>query len=182
MADRDVSTIKDQIYYQYAKIITCASFGYQDWTEAKKNAYWFIKNKFKELKSWKISWSDIVREDWQLVESEKKCAYCWSKDNLHKEHIVRKSLSIKPECTTCEKIQWIHNQIWACQRCNSSKWTLGLYSFYKKILPENPKFYDKVDNLAEKKYLKTIYDCHICAGTLENNVWEVPVLDIDSIV
>jgi len=38
----------------------------------------------------------------------------------------------------------------------------------------------------EKKYLKTIYNCHQCAGTLEkgdiNDDGEISVLDIDFIL
>ena len=50
----------------------------------------------RKLKSGAISWSDITREDWQLVESDKKCIYCGNESGLHREHIVPKSLRIKP--------------------------------------------------------------------------------------
>jgi len=40
--------------------------------------------------------------------------------------------------------------------------------------------------LLEKKYLKTIYACHICAGTLDagdiDGDGELTVLDIDQII
>lgn len=121
MPDKSVKTIKDQIYFQYAKIITKASFWYKDWLEAKKKAYWFIKNKFRELQNWTISWSDITREDWQFVWSEKECIYCWSNEGLEREHIVPKSLKINEKCSSCPTIQWISNQLWACKKCNIKK-------------------------------------------------------------
>lgn len=37
MPDRDVKTIRDLIYYQYAKIIARSAFGAADGKEAKKD-------------------------------------------------------------------------------------------------------------------------------------------------
>jgi len=186
MPDRDVKTIRDLIYYQYAKIIARRAFDLSDGKEAKARSYGFIKKTFRELKSGAKSWSDIEREDWQFVEAEKKCIYCGSEVDLHKEHIVPKSLGIRPDCGTCETIQGIHNQIWACGRCNSAKGTKGLYRFFKDKYPGERKFYDLVPGLAEKKYIKTIYNCHKCAGTLDggdiDGDGELTVLDIDHII
>jgi len=186
MPDRDVKTILDLIYYQYAKIIVRRTFGVSDGKEAKRKYYGFIKDTFRELKSGFKSWSEITREDWQFVESEKKCIYCGTESNLHKEHIIPRSLRIKPECETCDKIQGIHNQVWACKQCNSSKGTKGLYEFYKQKYPNERKFYDLIPPLLEKKYLKTIYNCHKCTGTLKegdiDGDGEISVLDIDFIL
>ena len=44
--------------------------------------------------------------------------------------------------------------------------TMGLYEFYRARHPGEKKFYDFVPVLVEKKYLKTMYKCHECAGTL----------------
>lgn len=186
MPDRDVKTVQDLIYYQYAKIIARRAFSSSDGKEAKKKHYGFIKKTFQELKSGVKSWSEIIREDWQFVESEKKCIYCGSESDLHKEHIVPRSLQIKPECGTCDKIQSIHNQVWACKKCNSSKGTKGVYEFFRTMHPNEKKFYDFIPPLLEKKYLKTIYNCHECAQTLNkgdvNADGEISVLDIDFIL
>lgn len=186
MPDRDVKTIRDLIWYQYAKIVARRAFGAADGKEAKKQYYGFIKKTFRELKSGVISWSEITREDWQFVEAEKKCIYCGGESDLHKEHIVPKSLRVKQECETCETIQGIHNQIWACGRCNSIKGRKGLYQFFKGNYPGERKFYDLIPPLLEKKYLKTIYNCHLCAGTLDggdiDGDGELTVLDIDHII
>jgi hypothetical protein len=92
MPDRDVETIQDLIYYQYAKIIARRAFDAADGKEAKGRHYGFIKKTFLELKSGVKSWSEITREDWQFVEAEKKCMYCGSESGLSREHIVPKSL------------------------------------------------------------------------------------------
>jgi hypothetical protein len=39
MPDRDVKTIRDLIYYQYAKIIVRRAFGAEDGKEAKKQSF-----------------------------------------------------------------------------------------------------------------------------------------------
>ena len=186
MPDRDVKTIQDLIYYQYAKIIARRAFGAADGKEAKAQAYGFIKQTFRELKSGIKSWSEITREDWQFVEAEKKCIYCGSENDLHKEHIVPKSLAIRQDCSTCDTIQEIHNQIWACGQCNSMKARKGLYQFFKEKYPGEKKFYDLIPPLLEKKYLKTIYNCHLCARTLNSGDidgdGEITVLDIDFIL
>jgi hypothetical protein len=36
---------------------------------------------------------------------------------------------------------------------------MGLYAFFAKRLPSDRKFYDRIPPLAEKKYLKTVYEC-----------------------
>ncbi len=186
MPDNDVKTIRDLIYYQYAKIIARSAFSVSNGKQAKKKHYGFIKKTFRQLKSGTKSWSEITREDWQFVESEKECIYCGTEGDLHKEHIVPRSVNINPGCKTCEKIQGIHNQVWACKRCNYSKGTLGLYEFYKKKYPSEKKFYDFIPPLLEKKYLKTIYNCHECAQTLNEKDLDgdgkISVLDIDFIL
>ena len=188
MPDHEVKTIRELIYYQYSKIVAKSALGLPDGVEAKGRHYGFIKSTFKGLKYGLKSWSDIIREDKQLMETDKhSCAYCGkSGENLNWEHIVPKSLKIKPECLTCDTIQALYNQVRACPSCNSEKGTLGLYEFYKKAHPEVRKFYDIIPKLVEKKYLKTIYNCHECAGTLDsgdiNGDGELTVLDIDYIL
>jgi hypothetical protein len=104
MPDRGVTTIRDLIYYQYAKIIARSAFSVPDGTAAKGDHYGFIKHTFRDLKSAKKSWSEIT------------------------------------------------------------------------LIP----------SLLEKKCLKTIYNCHLCFGTLDSREMDrahaLTVLDIDFIV
>jgi len=186
MPDRDVETIRDLIFYQYAKIIARRAFGSADGKEAKKYSYGFVKKTFRELKSGAKSWSEITREDWQFVESEKKCIYCGREIDLQREHIVLRSLRITAGCETCDTIQGIHNQVWSCRECNFSKGTKGLYEFFREKFANERKYYDLIPPLVEKKYLKTIYNCHICAETIDkgdlDGDGEITVLDIDHIL
>lgn len=179
MPDRDVRTIRHLIYYQYAKIIAKSAFG----PDSKSKDYGFIKNTFRHLVNSENKWSDIIREDKQFVQSEKRCIYCNSIENLQWEHIVPKSISINERCSTCDKVQGIHNMIWSCDYCNNKKRTKGLYHFYKGLFPEESKFYDKIPVLLEKKYLKTIYYCHQCNGSLDSEIpgktEGIPILNLD---
>lgn len=186
MPDKDVKTIRDLIFYQYAKLITRSAFQIPDGQKVKKLHYGFIKKTFKDLKEGLKSWSEITREDWQFIESEKRCIYCGSINDLEREHIIPKSIHIKKECEKCEKIHGIHNQVWACGQCNSLKGTKGLYEFYRLKYPTEPKFYDYIPSLLEKKYLKTIYYCHECAQTLGAEDVDgnqlISIMDIDFIL
>ena len=167
MPDRDVITIRDVIYFQYAKLIARSAHKLPDGHAVKAKCYGFVKKTFRDLQSGRKRWSDILREDRQLVEAPKACLYCGATDNLTWEHIVPRSLKINDRCATCDVIQGIHNQVWCCAACNSRKGARGLYSFYREILPEKPKFYDYIPALAEKKYLKTVYSCCDCAKALD---------------
>ena len=135
MPDRDVTTIKDLIYYQYAKIIARSALHAQDGTAAKADHYGFIKQTFRELQSGKKSWSEITREDWQFVQSEQRCIYCGSEIGLTKEHIVPRSIRINDRCPICEKIQGIHNQIWAANRATLQRATERSIPFTRPSIP-----------------------------------------------
>jgi hypothetical protein len=186
MPDREVTCIRDIIYYQYAKIIAKSAFHFNNGREAKKEEYGFIKERFRGLKDERISWADILREDWQQVETQRECIYCGSTENIQREHLVPQSLRICNRCSSCDHIQAIHNQVWACKNCNDTKGTKGLYEFYKFKLPEIRDFYDFIPPLAEKKYLKTMMCCHMCANTLDckdlDGDGKITVLDIDYIL
>lgn len=184
MPDRDVKSLRDLINYQYSKIIACSAFGCANGVEAKKHHYGFIKNILRDLCLRKKSWSEIEREDWQLVESDKVCAYCGRAESLAREHIVPGSLLINVRCPSCDTIQSIHNKVWACKTCNSEKGTMGLYSFYRKRLSTERKYFDLIPPLVEKKYLKTVYEClSNCTECLDSSDidgdGELTVLDID---
>lgn len=179
MPDREVKTIRHLLYFQYAKIVAKAAFG----PDAKKTSYGFIKKTFHDFLNDEKHWSDIIREDKQFIQSEKKCIYCGSEENLSWDHIVPKSLAINDRCGNCDKIQGVHNLIWACKQCNSEKGTKGIYQFYHEKNPDDAKYFDHIPALLEKKYLKTVYYCHTCNGTIDtsdcNGDGEISVLDLD---
>lgn len=62
----------------------------------------------------------------------------------------------------------------------------GLYSFYKTKHFGQKKYYHLIPSLLEKKYLKMIYNCHSCSGTLDSRDMDgdraLTVLGIDFII
>lgn len=59
MPDRDVRTLRDLIWYQYAKIVARLALG----PEAKRDHYDFGKQTLRDLQSGKKQWWDIAREE-----------------------------------------------------------------------------------------------------------------------
>lgn len=140
-----VKSIRDEIYYQYAKIISeSAGFG-------KKN-YRFIISKFKDLKSGRIVWSTSIREYLKERETGDECIYCGSKEKLTVDHILPLS-RYGPDSPD--------NAVMVCAKCNSSKGSKRLYEW--KGLDSK----DEHHRIAEGKYLKLLYKLHELNGSLD---------------
>ena len=137
-----VKTIRDLIFWEYAKLISgSAGLG--------RKQYPFIMKKFKELQQDKIKWSSIMREDLKIDNTT--CVYCNSIENQGNDHIVPKR-----ECHFAE----IHNIVIACRNCNSSKGDRDLIEWYGiERRYELPR-------IVMGKYLKMLYVCHECRDTL----------------
>lgn len=140
-----VKTIRDLIYWQYAKIIS-ESAGYG------KRQFGFVMNRFKALQTGKISWSTSIREYIKERENPDICIYCGSKSDLTLEHILPRSRG-GPDTPD--------NAVWVCKKCNSSKGSKRLYEWY-----ELDRRYD-LPRIAEGKYLKLLYSLHEENGTLD---------------
>lgn len=139
-----VKTIRDEIFWQYAKLISKATpFGIDGRA--------FQMSTFIKLRDRKMNWSSTIRE-W-LLENEKpnECIYCGLKEKLTVEHIL-------PRCRKGPDNP--DNAIRVCKKCNSSK---GGKRLYEWIGFEHK---DKVPRIAEGKYLKLLYSLHEQLGTL----------------
>lgn len=143
-----VKTVKEVIFWQYAKIIS-ASAGM-----GKKN-YGMIMSTYKKLCNGDIHWSTSVRE-WLLEEEQNdRCIYCGEKTKLTTEHLL-------PRIFGGEDIP--DNVVRVCQHCNSSKGSKGFYE-WKGIGDKDNK-----NRIAEGKYLKYLYLLHEKNGTLDSKV------------
>ena len=137
-----VKTIKDLIFWEYAKLISGSAL-------ADRKNYGFVMYNFKHLQNGIKRWSDILREDINVDIS--KCAYCNSADGLSNDHIVPKR-----ECHYAE----IHNIVKACKKCNSSKTDKDLIEWWGL-----DRRYE-LPRIVMGKYLKMLYMCHECRDTL----------------
>lgn len=139
-----VKSIRDLIFWQYAKIIAnSAGMG--------KN-YKFITSRFLKLKNNEIIWSGAIREYTKERESPDECVYCGSKDKLTLEHILPTARN-GPNITD--------NAVWVCKSCNSSKGAKRLYEWFGLDKAND------IPRIAEGKYLKLLYDLHEQNGTLD---------------
>jgi hypothetical protein len=140
-----VKTVRDLIFWQYAKLISESSgFG--------KTNYGFIMSKFKELQSGKIQWSGSIREYIREREVGNRCVYCGAAGKLSVDHLI--------PCDKCGP-ETGDNAVLACQHCNSSKGDKGVYEWYEL------ERRDELPRIVEGKYLKLLYGIHEELGTLD---------------
>jgi len=155
-----VKTVKDLIFYQYAKIIA---------SSAKISGHGFIMSTMKKLSSGEIKMSAALRElKMQMTCKEHCCEYCDATEDLSWDHLIPRTKN-GPDIA--------ENHVLACRKCNSSKGCKGLYEWYglarKDVLPR----------LVAGKYLKLLYEFHESRGTLHatdlNGDGQLDVLDLE---
>jgi len=135
MPPKSVRTLRDLIYWQYAKIISeSAGFG--------KGNYGFIMDRWKKLKSGEIEWSSSIREWLRERESPGRCIYCGFEGKLTVDHLIPTSRG-GPDHPD--------NAVMVCGSCNLRKGGRRLYEFYG--LEDR----NEVPRIAEGKYLKLLY-------------------------
>jgi len=147
-----VRTVRDLIFWQYAKIIAeSAGFG--------KQQYGFVMDRFRKLVSGEINWSTSIREYVKERERRDICIYCGRTGELTVEHILPLSRggSDTPD-----------NVVFVCKTCNCSKGNQRLYEWF------GLKNRNKIPRIAEGKYLKLLYSIHESNGIL--NVSDVSTL------
>jgi hypothetical protein len=160
MPPHSVKTIKDLIFYQYAKIISAS---------AKISGHGFITSTMKKLSSGEMKMSAALREiKMQISCKEKCCEYCNSAEDLSWDHLIPRA---KNGPDTAE------NHVLACRRCNSSKGSKGIYEWYGIDRK------DEISRLIAGKYLKLLYEIHENRGTLSstdlNGDGKLDVLDLE---
>lgn len=135
-----VKTVRDLLYWQYAKIIA-------DSAGAGKQDYGFVMNRFKQLKTGDINWNEI-REYVKEREHVDECVFCRTKANLSLEHLLPRKFN-GPDTE--------RNLVWICKSCNSSKGPRRLYEHFALQSGVEAARYD-VPRIAEGKYLKLAYE------------------------
>lgn len=156
-----VKTIRDLVFYQYAKIIA---------SSAKIRGHGFIVSTMKKLSSGEIKMSTALRElKMQMKSEENCCEYCRVSMDLSWDHLVPRS---KGGPDTAE------NHVLACKHCNFSKGSKGLYEWYGLSRK------DEIPRLVAGKYLKLLYGIHETKGTLNafdlNGDGKLDVFDLEA--
>lgn len=146
-----IKTVREIIFYQYAKIISESS-------GAGKKNYGMIMSTYKKLCSGEIVWSSAVREWVREREQNGVCVYCGSVDKLTTDHILP---------TSCGGDDIPENVVSVCKSCNSSKGAKGLYEWRGLEAKDNHH------RIVEGKYLKYLYSLHEKNKSLDMSVGEL---------
>lgn len=158
-------TVRELIYLRYAKILG----------EGVPGPTALI---FRKLLEGRLQWSELGEPG----DGPLECAYCGEKRNLSREPVVPRCIRVKDTCSDCRRFR----ELWTCADCTASLGTLGVYAFFQRRFPNDARYFDRVPRLVESAYLRTIHDCHACAGTLDatdlDGDGELTVADIDELV
>lgn len=162
MPPATVKTIRDLIYYQYAKIMAeSAGLGHN---------YRFIMDRVSSLKKGEIKMSGILREvKKQFKDEPRVCEFCGSDSNLSFDHIIPHKRG-GPDSA--------ENMVLACKHCDSSKGSKGLYEWY------GLERKDELPKIVAEKCLKLLHEIHERNGTLDKadlkGDGELNVLDLEA--
>ena len=143
MPPRYVKTIQDEIYYEYAKLMSRSAFNKLD--------YGFIVNQVKYLRSGRIAISGTIREWMREQQLPKQCVFCEVTDSLQMDHLI-------PVSRGGQDVS--ENMVWSCQKCNATRGNKGIYEWLGLEAKDN------LHRLVAGKYLKQLLDIHGDEGTL----------------
>jgi hypothetical protein len=139
-----VKTIREEIYYEYAKLISRAAFG--------RLERGFIHERFEKLKNGEIRISDTIRECEREQELPKECVFCGSQEHLSTDHLIPKARGGDDSAD---------NLVLACRTCNSSRGDKGVFEWL------GLKKKDTLHRLVAGKYLKQLLKIHERQGTID---------------
>ena len=145
-----VKTIREEILYEYAKLISRSAYN-------KLNRA-FITDRFKKLRDDEITISGTMREWEKEQELPRECVYCGLTSGLTIDHLIPRSRGGDDSAD---------NLVFACQSCNASRGEKGIFEWL------GLKKKDKLHRLVAGKYLKQLLPLHEAAGTLDVTKYEI---------
>jgi hypothetical protein len=153
MPPKYVKTIKEEIFYEYAKLISRSAY--------RSLERGFITDRFKKLRDGEITISGTIREWEREQELPKECVFCCSTSDLTTDHLIPRSRGGDDSAD---------NLVLACQPCNTSRGEKGVFEWL------GLKEKDKLHRLVAGKYLRQLLTLHDQAGTLEVSKDQITVL------
>lgn len=153
MPPKFVRTIREELYYEYAKLISRSAY------KSLEGA--FITDRFKKLRDGEITISGTIREWEGEQELPKECVFCRSISDLTTDHLIPRSRGGDDSAD---------NLVLACQPCNASRGKKGVFEWL------GLKEKDKLHRLVARKYLKQLLTLHEQAGTLEISKDQIAIL------
>ena len=152
MPPKYVTTVRQLIYWEYAKLIARAA-GFEE-------NYGFIVSRYKKLVSGEMNWSSSIRDYEKELDKGRICTYCGDSADICTDHIIPKSRAgVDPRIILL--LDSSDNCVCACKKCNSSKSNKDVFEWYGiERKGEIPK-------LVLSKFLKIAYHLHETQGTLD---------------
>lgn len=145
MPPKYVKTIREELLYEYAKLISRSVF------KGQLNRG-FITDRFKALRDGTITISGTNREWEKEAELPKVCVFCGSGKNLERDHLIPVNRGGRDAAD---------NMVWSCRTCNASRGSRGIFEWL------GLKEKDDLHRLVAGKYLKELLDLHEKESTLE---------------
>ena len=139
-----VRTIREEILYEYAKLISRSAYG-----TLQRG---FITERFQKLRDGEITMSDTIREWEREQQLPKECVFCRSTQNLTTDHLIPINRGGDDSAD---------NLVLSCQTCNSSRGDKGVFEWL------GLKKKDELHRLVAGKYLKQLLLIHERSHTLE---------------
>jgi len=143
---RIFATVRELIYWEYAKLISEKAVG-------DRLNYKFVNFTYQKLVRGIATPSSILSENQQLFLMGDVCAYCSAMGALHWEHIVPLSVGGPDN---------IDNMVRACAPCNLTKGARDPYQWYggSKV--------DAIPRVVLGKFLKIVFDKYAEYGLLDS--------------
>ncbi len=138
-----VRTIREEILYEYAKLISRSAHGSLE--------RGFITDRFMKLREGEISITGTIREWEREQETPQQCVFCGSTADLTTDHLIPKSRGGDDSAD---------NLVLTCKQCNSARGDKGVFEWL------GLKKKDTLHRLVAGKYLKQLMKIHEAAGTL----------------
>jgi hypothetical protein len=139
-----VRTIREEILYEYAKLISRSALG--------EINHPFVSSRFKALKAGDITMSGTMREWQRELELPRVCVFCGTGEGLQTDHLIPSS---RGGADSAE------NVVSACGSCNASRGDQGVFQWL------GLKEKDNLHRLVAGKYLKELFELHGRRGTLD---------------
>jgi hypothetical protein len=153
MPPKFVNTIKEEILYEYAKLISRSAYG-----TLQRG---FITDRFKKLRDGEITISGTMREWEREQQLSKECVYCGATSGLTTDHLIPRNRGGDDSAD---------NVVLACQSCNASRGEKGIFEWL------GLKEKDRLHRLVAGKYLKHLLFLHEKAETLEISKDQIVIL------
>jgi hypothetical protein len=138
-----VRTIREEIFYEYAKLL---SRSVNEPLEPE-----LLTERFKKLRDGQINISDTIREWEKEQDLPHQCAFCGATDDLTTDHLIPKGRGGDDSAD---------NLVLSCKQCKSARGNRGVFEWLGLQKKDN------LHRLVAGKYLKQLMQIHEAAGTL----------------